>query len=89
VLDKHLALRRDFAEEIEKLRKFHRKCHICMRRIKRSERLSIDHVIALAAGGQNHPSNFGPAQSCNSAKGERRFNPITGRDGCSSVALIP
>ena len=81
LLDKQLTAQQGLATEIEKLRKSQRKCHICGRRLKKSDqRVAVDHVIALAAGGPSCLSNFALAHhSCNAVKGTRRFNPTTGQ----------
>jgi len=46
-------------------------CYLCKLPVPR-EQLSIEHVIALANGGTNHPDNLRAAcRGCNSRKGAR------------------
>lgn len=45
-------------------------CRYCFNRGKITAATVLDHVLALALGGSNHPGNLAPAcQPCNAAKG--------------------
>jgi 5-methylcytosine-specific restriction protein A len=57
-------------------------CHIC----GQPGADSVDHVIPLAGGGTNDPSNLRPAHHlaeprCNLRKGDREYAPIVRRSG--------
>ena len=61
-------------------------CHIC----GEPGADAVDHVIALARGGTEHPSNLAPAHHlrpnsqgirCNMVKGDREYAPIVRRSG--------
>jgi 5-methylcytosine-specific restriction endonuclease McrA len=54
------------------------RCYICGKRFTKSNPATVDHVIALANGGDHDLANLAPAhQSCNASKRTRRENPIT------------
>ncbi len=57
-------------------------CHIC----GRPGADAVDHVIPIARGGTDSPSNLAPAHhdvepKCNRAKGDKDFAPIVRRSG--------
>jgi 5-methylcytosine-specific restriction endonuclease McrA len=64
--------------DLKKLKARQKRCCYCGGPFTKDSQATLDHVIALAAGGSNELSNLTLAHGpCNSAKGVRRFNPIT------------
>lgn len=56
------------------------RCAICGRRFTKANPATIDHVLAISTDlGSNHLSNLAAVHAvCNSKKGSRRENPLTG-----------
>jgi hypothetical protein len=71
------ALGKFTADDERKLRARQKLCHICGKRFTKADQATLDHVVALAAGGTHDPSNIALAHlSCNCRKSSRRTHLI-------------
>lgn len=70
---------RDYRKKRERILRGSDVCHIC----GKPGADSVDHVIPLARGGTNDPSNLRPAHMfpCNRSKGDKDHAPIVRRSG--------